>query len=67
LLANRLAEAQDFSRSVSTIGNKLGASGKKSVAVVGFTDLRLNVTELGRYMAEEFQNALVNEAKVSRS
>jgi curli biogenesis system outer membrane secretion channel CsgG len=55
--------AQDFSRVAPAIANKLASSGRKSVAVVDFTDLQLNVTELGRYMAEEFQNALVNEAK----
>lgn len=38
-------------------------SGKKTVAVVDFTDLQGCVTELGRYMAEDVSVALVNNAK----
>jgi curli biogenesis system outer membrane secretion channel CsgG len=63
LFADRSVGAQDFSRAAPAIADRLAASGRKSVAVVDFTDLQSNVTELGRYMAEEFQNALVNEAK----
>jgi TolB-like protein len=38
-------------------------SGRKTVAVVDFTDLQGCVTELGRYMAEDVSVALVNNAK----
>jgi TolB-like protein len=38
-------------------------SGRKTVAVVDFTDLQGCVTELGRYMAEDVSVALVNSAK----
>src|SRR5437899_296918 len=39
------------------------SAGKKTVAVVDFTDLQGNVTELGRYLAEEFSTALVEEPR----
>src|SRR5262245_28954473 len=58
--------AQDFSRMASTVAAKLTAAQKKSVAITDFTDLQMNVTELGRYLAEAFQEALVNEAKAFR-
>ena len=38
-------------------------SGRKTVAVVDFTDLQGCVTELSRYMAEDVSVALVNSAK----
>ena len=38
-------------------------SGRKTLAVVDFTDLQGCVTELGRYMAEDVSVALVNDAK----
>lgn len=38
-------------------------SGRKTIAVVDFTDLQGCVTELGRYMAEDVSVALVNNAK----
>jgi len=38
-------------------------SGKKTVAVVDFTDLQGNVTELGRFLAEELSVSLASEAK----
>jgi TolB-like protein len=37
-------------------------SGRKTIAVVDFTDLQGCVTELGRYMAEDVSVALVNSA-----
>ncbi|MGQ9571352.1 MAG: FlgO family outer membrane protein [Thermodesulfovibrionales bacterium] len=41
-----------------TIGEQIAKAGKRSVAVVDFTDLQGNVTELGRFIAEEFSVAL---------
>jgi len=38
-------------------------AGKKTVAVVDFTDLQGNVTELGRFLAEEFSVALAGSGK----
>lgn len=37
-----------------TMAEKIAAAGKKKVAVVDFTDLQGNVTELGRFISEEF-------------
>jgi len=42
----------------STLAQSIVTSGKKSIAVVDFTDLQGNVTELGRFLAEEFSVAL---------
>ena len=41
-----------------TFAETLAKLGKKSVAVVDFTDLQGNVTELGRYLAEQMSVAL---------
>lgn len=43
-------EVDAISRSV---GERVGSLGKKKIAVVDFTDLQGNVTELGRFLAEE--------------
>jgi TolB-like protein len=53
-------EVQDMS---ARLAEKIANSGKKTVAVVDFTDLQGNVTELGRYLAEEFSVALEESAK----
>jgi TolB-like protein len=42
------------------ISEKLSAAGKKSVAVVDFTDLQGETTELGRFLAEEISVALAS-------
>ncbi len=42
-----------------TMADKIADSGKKKVAVVDFTDLQGNVTELGRFIAEEFSTSLL--------
>ena len=42
---------------------KIAASGKVTVAVVDFTDLSGNITELGRFVAEELSAALVGGAE----
>src|SRR5690349_1183863 len=57
------AVAQDMSRAAAQIAPRLTESGKTSVAVVDFTDLQMNVTELGRFLAEELQGAIVAVAK----
>jgi len=36
-----------------SVGERVGSLGKKKIAVVDFTDLQGNVTELGRFLAEE--------------
>ena len=35
------------------MGGQITSAGKKTIAVVDFTDLQGNVTELGRFLAEE--------------
>lgn len=58
-----VANAQDFSRVASTVAARLVEAEKKSVAVTDFTDLQMNVTQLGRYLAEAFQESLVSVMK----
>jgi TolB-like protein len=65
LLLAQLSFAQgptvnSLSASLADIANR---SGRKTVAVVDFTDLKGCVTELGRYMAEDVSVALANNAK----
>jgi len=43
----------------SALADEIAATGKHSVAVVDFTDLQGNVTELGRFMSEEVELGLV--------
>lgn len=52
-------ELQDLS---VQLAQKITSSGKKSVAVVDFTDLQGNVTELGRFLAEELSIAISQHA-----
>jgi len=40
------------------MAGKIADAGKKTIAVADFTDLQGNVTELGRFLAEEFSVAL---------
>lgn len=47
----------------TTVADSLSNLGKKTVAVVDFTDLQGNVTELGRFLAEEISVALASSAK----
>lgn len=47
----------------SSLSDNISKSGKKSIAVVDFTDLQGNVTELGRFLAEEFSVALSESGK----
>lgn len=46
----------------ATITERITKSGKKTIAVVDFTGLQGNVTELGRFLAEELSVELVNAA-----
>ena len=45
------------------IAKNIERSGKRTVAVVDFTDLQGNVTELGRFIAEELSANLVSVKK----
>ncbi|MEW6001964.1 MAG: FlgO family outer membrane protein [Nitrospirota bacterium] len=47
----------------STVSESIVKSGKKTIAVVDFTDLQGNVTELGRFLAEELSVDLTTTAQ----
>jgi TolB-like protein len=47
----------------SALAESIVTSGKRSIAVVDFTDLQGNVTELGRFLAEEFSASLSESGK----
>jgi TolB-like protein len=55
--------AQDMRPISASLAARLDATGRKAVAVIDFTDLQGNVTELGRFLAEELSVALVSDAK----
>jgi TolB-like protein len=63
LFAGVRSSAQDMKPLSSTLAKSIAASGRKTVAVIDFTDLQGNVTELGRYLAEELSVDLVGDAK----
>ena len=58
-----MCAAQDLQSMASTISQRIAASGRKSVAVTDFTDLDGRPTKLGRFLAEEFSDALFSQAK----
>lgn len=47
----------------STLGENITKAGKRMIAVVDFTDLQGNVTELGRFLAEEFSVAFAGAGR----
>jgi len=47
----------------STLAENIAKAGKKMIAVVDFTDLQGNVTELGRFLAEEFSVTFAGAGK----
>jgi TolB-like protein len=57
------ARAQSLKPVCAALASQISSSGRKRVAVVDFTDLEGNVTELGRYLAEELSVDLVGDAK----
>jgi len=58
-----LAYEQEINSLSTAMAEKIAAAGKKTIAVVDFTDLQGNVTELGRFLAEEFSVALAGTSK----
>ena len=58
-----LAYEQEVKQLSARMAEVITKSGKKTVAVVDFTDLQGNVTELGRFLAEEFSVGLASNAK----
>ncbi|MEM3112744.1 MAG: FlgO family outer membrane protein [Candidatus Anstonellales archaeon] len=58
-----LAYEKEIKALSSTMAEGIANAGKKTVAVVDFTDLQGNVTELGRFIAEELSVDLTVTAK----
>jgi len=54
---------QEINELSKAMAEKIAASGEKTIAVVDFADLQGNVTELGRFLAEEISAALFNAGK----
>jgi TolB-like protein len=52
-----------ISRAASAIAERLEAGGRKTVAVVDFVDLQHEPTQLGRFLALQFESALVQNVK----
>ena len=56
-----------YEKEIDTLSNamadKIAKAGKKTVAVVDFTDLDGNVTQLGRFIAEELSGALAEKGQ----
>jgi TolB-like protein len=53
------AQEREITYAANALARSLSVSPKAPVAVVDFTDLQGNVTELGRYLADELEGALV--------
>jgi TolB-like protein len=58
LAAAAMGYQQQMQTAAERIGESMTKTGKKSVAVVDFTDLQGNATELGRFLAEQLSVAL---------
>jgi len=57
------AQDRDVRTLANTFADALSKSSRRTVAVVDFTDLQGNVTELGRYLAEQLSVALATTDK----
>lgn len=58
-----LAYEKEIKNLSTTMAEDIAKAGKKTIAVVDFTDLQGNVTELGRFIAEEFSVVLAGSGK----
>lgn len=54
---------KEIERLSSAMTENIAKGGKKTIAVVDFTDLQGNVTELGRFIAEEFSASLAGAGR----
>jgi curli biogenesis system outer membrane secretion channel CsgG len=54
---------REVQAAAEAVSERLAAAGKRSVAVVDFTDLQGEPTELGRFLAEEISVALVSSSR----
>jgi TolB-like protein len=57
------AYEKEIKAASATLADSIAKAGRKSVAVVDFTDLQGNVTELGRFVAEQISVALAASGK----
>ncbi|MCG2759513.1 MAG: CsgG/HfaB family protein [Desulfobacteraceae bacterium] len=62
-IQNSIAYENEIENLSSVMTVNIASAGKKIVAVVDFTDLQGNVTELGRFLAEEFSIAIAGADK----
>jgi len=58
-----MAYEKEIKNLSSFMAGQIATAGKKTIAVVDFTDLQGSVTELGRFFAEEFSVALAGAGK----
>ena len=58
-----MAYEGEISNLSTTMAAKIAKAGKKTIAVVDFTDLQGNVTDLGRFLAEELSITLSESEK----
>jgi TolB-like protein len=63
LVSSAFGYEKEIEQLSSQMAEKIAAKGKKSVAVVDFTDLEGNVTQLDQFIAEEFSVALAGVGK----
>jgi TolB-like protein len=57
------AQQNELRSLANSLAQDIAAAGKKTIAVVDFTDLQGNPTELGRFLAEEFAVAMTRTRK----
>ena len=58
LVSSAFGYEKEIEQLSAQMAEKIAGKGKKTVAVVDFTDLQGNVTELGRFLAEELSGSL---------
>ncbi len=58
-----LGQSSDIRSLANSLAQDIASAGRRSIAVVDFTDLQGNPTELGRFLAEEFAVALTRTRK----
>jgi TolB-like protein len=63
LVSSAFGYEKEIEQLSSQMAEKISGKGKKTVAVVDFTDLEGNVTQLDQFIAEEFSVALAGASK----
>jgi TolB-like protein len=63
LIISQCVAAQNLKNVSSSLAAHISSSGRKTVAVMDFTDLQGSVTELGRFLAEELSVDLLDDSK----